>query len=64
MRSSRTHGAAEPKVSIFLKLLFCYCFAYISLWSIFDLLNLKVHSHEIPMGMFCTPHNSVAKRTS
>ena len=65
MRSSWTQGAVETfKVSTFPKLLFCDCFAYISLVQAFNLFNLKVHNHEIPMAMLCTPHNSVAKRTS
>ena len=48
-----------PKIAVLLLL------AYISLMCIFNLHNLKVHSHEIPMAILCTPRNySVAKRTS
>ena len=47
VQSFWTQGAAETvKVSTFLKLLFCQCFAYISLVRTFNLFNLKVHSHE------------------
>ena len=51
-------------MTIFLNLLFCDRFAYISL--VLMLNFLKVHRHEFPISMvrLCTPHNSIAKRTS
>ena len=62
VRSSWTQVAAETlKRSIFLKLRFCYCFAYISLVWIFNLLHLKIHSHEIPMAMLLTPPQQCCK---